>query len=132
VLKVPDVLTGMSTQLTIQDAMAHFSVSERTIRRWIKQGKVNAEKRDGRYYIDIPMSDALPSDQASDQATLIEQLRRENEHLKSQLTTKDEQIDHLQQLLAIQTKTNASLTERITAIEDMRSRSWFKRLFRRV
>ena len=35
-------------------------------------------------------------------------------------------IDHLTQLLAVQTKTNALLTDRLQAIEDIRHRPWWR------
>lgn len=56
--------------------------------------------------------------------------------LRDELSHKNEQIDHLHQLLAIQSKTTAALTEQLDAhralIEDMRRRKppvW-KRIFR--
>lgn len=52
-----------------------------------------------------------------------------------QLEEKDKQISELHQLLAIQSKTSAQLTEQLEAIkqlEDMRQRaSWWGRLFRK-
>ena len=51
--------------------------------------------------------------------------------LRDELSHKNEQIDHLHQLLAMQTKTTAALTERLQAIEDMRRWNWWQRLRRR-
>ena len=56
-----------------------------------------------------------------------EAIARRDEQIESQA----KQIDHLTQLLAVQTKTNAALTDRLHAIEDMRKLSWWKRIFRR-
>ncbi len=56
--------------------------------------------------------------------------------LRDELSHKNEQIDHLHQLLAIQSKTTAALTEQLDAhralIEDMRRRKipLLKRIFR--
>ena len=115
--------------MTIQAATYHFQVSEKTIRRWIKQGKLKADLVDGRYVVHLDGQ----TDQTNDQAALIDQLRSENEHLRSQLTRRDDtieslarEIDHLTQLLAVQTKTNALLTDRSQAIEDIRHRPWWR------
>lgn len=54
--------------------------------------------------------------------------------LQVQLTEKDEQIRELHQLLAVQSKTTAALTEQLDTsrqmIEDMR-RPWWRRMFKR-
>ena len=58
-------------------------------------------------------------------------LRDEIKYLRVQLTRRDDQIDHLTQLLAIAQKNVSMLTERMQVIEDMRHRRPFwKRLFR--
>ena len=137
-VKVSGVLSGMTTQLTIQDAMKHFNVSERTIRRWIKQGKVNAEKVDGRYFIHVDLKDSMTDDRTPDKAALIGQLQAENVHLRDQLTEKDnqlvrrdEQIDHFQQLLAVSQKSIQQLTEQNQLLLEDKSHPWWKRIFRR-
>jgi DNA-binding transcriptional MerR regulator len=118
--------------MTIQEATQHFHVSEKTIRRWIKQGKVEAELRDGRYLVSVTGQ----SGQTVDQTPLIEQLRSEIDHLREQLARRDEQIDHLTQLMAMQSKTTAALTEQLDTsralIEDMRRRKipLLRRIFR--
>ena len=43
----------MTTTVTISEATERLSISSRTIHRWIRNGKVNAEKVDGKWYIDI-------------------------------------------------------------------------------
>lgn len=96
----------MTRQLSIQDAQKHFQVSEKTIRRWIQSGKLKAELVDGRYDVQVDRQ----TDQTTDQTALIDQLRSEIDHLREQLARRDEQIDHAQQLLAMQTKTTAALT----------------------
>lgn len=113
--------------MSIQDAQKHFQVSEKTIRRWIKQGKVSAELRDGRYLVSVTGH----NDQTVDQTALKKQLRQTNAYLRSELARRDEQIDHLTQLLAMQTKTTAALTERLQASQDMRRWNLWKRLRRR-
>jgi len=100
--------------MTIQEATQHFQVSEKTIRRWIKRGKLSAELIDGRWHVQADGQ----NDQTPDKAALIGQLQAENAHLRDQLTEKDnqlirrdEQTDHLQQLLAVSQKSIGQLTE---------------------
>jgi len=120
--------------------MQHFGVSEKTIRRWIKQGKLHAEKVDGRWLIEISeTNDRTPGqyDQLDDRTALIQQLQSEVEHLRSQLkeqlAEKDKQIDshaqqndHLTQIVAMSQKNIGALTEQLDdsrqMIEDMRQR----------
>jgi predicted site-specific integrase-resolvase len=117
--------------MTIQEATHHYHVSEKTIRRWIQSGKLKADLIDGRWVVQSDEQDV----QTVDQTALVDQLKSENAHLREQLARRDEQIDHLTQLLAMQTKTTAALTEQLDAsrqmIEDMRRRNWWKRLLRR-
>ena len=148
-IKVSGVLVSMTGQVSLSQAMQHFGVSEKTIRRWIKQGKLHAEKVDGRWLIEISeTNDRTPGqyDQLDDRTALIQQLQSEVEHLRSQLkeqlAEKDKQIDshaqqndHLTQIVAMSQKNIGALTEQLDdsrqMIEDMRSRSWWKRIFRR-
>jgi len=46
--------------LTIAQAIQYFGVSERTIRRWIKKGKVDAKRVGRKYYINVEGEDSLP------------------------------------------------------------------------
>ncbi|MCZ6676676.1 MAG: helix-turn-helix domain-containing protein [Candidatus Poribacteria bacterium] len=63
----------------------------------------------------------------------IEQCQSSNVLLTDQLTEKDKQIDHLTQVVAMSQKNIGALTEQLDdsrqMIEDMRSRSWWKRIF---
>ncbi len=43
----------MTTTVTISEATQRLGMSPRTIHRGIRNGKVNAEKVDGKWYIDI-------------------------------------------------------------------------------
>ncbi len=62
---------------------------------------------------------------------LITQLTSENTHLRDQVTEKDKQIDHLQQLLAVSQKSIQQLTEQNQLLlHDTRKRTWWKRIFR--
>ena len=58
-----------STYMTIKEATAHHGVSDKTIRRWIKQGPVNAKQITGRWHVqpdqDNVQATAPPNDQSS-------------------------------------------------------------------
>ena len=128
-------VSSVLVNMTIQEATQHFQVSEKTIRRWIKRGKLSAELIDGRWHVQADGQ----NDQTPDKAALIGQLQAENAHLRDQLTEKDnqlirrdEQTDHLQQLLAVSQKSIGQLTEQNQfLLEDTRRRTWWKQIFRR-
>ena len=147
----------MTRQLTIQDAAQHFNVSERTIRRHIKQGTLKADLIDGRYQVCVDSDMTPDKPEVNALSCQLERADFEIQHLTElveektnqilylrdmltekdeQLTRRDEQIDHLTQLLAMQTKTTVALTEQLDAeralIEDLRRRkpSVWKRIFR--
>ena len=77
-----------------------------------------------------------------DPTVLIDHLRSEIDRFSLQLERKDQQIeshaqqnDHLIQVVAMPQKNIGALTEQLDdsrqMVEDMRSRSWWKRIFRR-
>ena len=96
-------------QMSITEAAAHFDVSDKTIRRWIKSKRVDARKNgDGKWSVlvghaqpDTNRTDVQPSDHA-----LVDQLQSENAHLR-------EQVDRLTQVLAMQTQQNSVLTNQL-------------------
>jgi excisionase family DNA binding protein len=117
--------------MTVQQATQHFNVSEKTIRRWIKSGKIKAELVDGKYHVQTDGH----NDRTDDQTPLIERLQSEVEYLRERLVNRDQEIDHLTQLLAVSHKSIGALTEQLDAsrlmIDDMRNRpSGWRRLFR--
>jgi len=128
----------MTDTMNTQQAAHHYQVSERTILRWIKSGKLKAEQVQGHWCIRLDEQDVRQNDRQA-----MEQLQSEIAHLREllsrqdeQTTRRDEQIDHLTQLLAMQAKTTAALTEQLdahrTLIEDLRRRKLplLKRIFR--
>ena len=112
--------TQTSTHMTIKEAAAHYGVSEKTIRRRIKGGQINAEQINGRWRV-YPAPDSVQdtdqtNDHPPDQSTeLIEQMKSEIEHLRRQLDTKDTNIDQLNKILAMQTMQNTKLVEQLEA-----------------
>ena len=132
----------MPLTMPSSQAAEHFDVNIKTIRRWIKSGKLTGTQIDGRWYVEIENTDALKmspdvpqmsSDALAETQSLREQLQRadsEIQHLREQfgeqLTRKDEQIDHFQQIVAMSQKNIGALTEQLDdsrqMIEDMRLR----------
>lgn len=123
--------------MTTTHAAEHFGVTAKTIRRWIRNGKLEAEMRDGRWIVHLEaLSGSHDAHHGSHGAHLHSQLSRAEEeiaYLRDQLDRRDEQVENLTQLLAIAQKNVAVLTEQLSAsrqmIEDMRRRSWWKRIF---
>ena len=95
--------------MSITEAAAHFDVSDKTIRRWIKSKRVDARKNgDGKWSVhvghaqpDTDRTEVQPSDHA-----LVDQLQSENAHLR-------DQVDRLTQVLAMQTQQNSVLTNQL-------------------
>ena len=139
----------MPRTMSATQAAEHFSVNIKTIRRWISNSKLSAEMIDGRWHVHVE-GENVPYHTQNGTPTAVHSLKAQLEradseicHLRDQLTEKDNQLtrrdeqiesqahqlDHLTQLLAVQTKTNAVLTDRLHAIEDMRKRPLWKRIF---
>ena len=114
--------------MTIQEATQHFQVSEKTIRRWIKRGKLSAELIDGRWHVQADGQ----NDRINDQTALIAQLQSENEYFREQNESLIQQLGQAQQLLAVSQKSILQLSEQNQLLlEDTRRRTWWKRIFRR-
>jgi predicted site-specific integrase-resolvase len=130
-------------------------ISERTLRRWINEGKIQS-KREGKglfVLVDIADTEAVNNGQGADiqaDTTLIEQVRRENELLREQLTEKDKQIGKLQEQLSDTQKESGEAKERsdmlllnsqrqlentqrmLESAEQKAKRGLWSRLFRKV
>lgn len=125
--------------MTTTHAAEHFGVSAKTIRRWIRSGKLDADLVDGRWAVHLEaFSGSHDAHHGSHDAHPHSQLARadsEIAHLRDQLARRDEQVDHLTQLLAIAQKNVAVRSSQLSAsrqvIESMRRRSWWKRIFSR-
>ena len=125
----------MNNILSASEAAKKLNVSSQTIKRWIKEGRLKgyqSEDNGGRWYVqtdDPTFGQHLVNNNGSD----VEFLRDEITYLREQLTRRDEQIDHLTQLLAIAQKNVSMLTERMQVIEDLRHRKpLWERIFNRV
>ena len=129
------VVIDMAKTMTIPEASQALGVSQRTIHRWIRDGKLSAKKIDRQWRVDVDIETVKDNGKSDLDAQLVEQLRSENAHIREQLVRRDEQIDHLTQVVAMSQKNIGALTEQLDdsrqMIEDMRSRSWWRRIFRR-
>ena len=115
-------------KLTIKEAAEHFNVSSITVRRKIKSGELDADKVGNQWFVHVEQ-ETYQNEQAVNQVDLpvfTEQLQSEISHLREQLTRRDEQIDHFQQIVAMSQKNIGALTEQLSdsrqMIEDMRQR----------
>ena len=105
----------MTTQMSIKDAAAYFGVSDKTIRRRIKSGELQAKQSDRRWIVDVVQDNDQTPVQPDVTPSMAEaqQLRAEIEHLRQSLARRDTQIDQLNTLLAMQTQQNESLVAKL-------------------
>ena len=121
--------------MTIAEAVQYTGKSEKTIRNYIRDGKLSSQKIDGKYQIEKEDLEKVFGTGNADGnlpetfLVLKEQLLEKDQQLAKQ----GEQIDHLTQLLAISQKSIQQLTgQNQILLEDTRKRaSWWKRLFGR-
>ncbi len=155
----------MKKRMQVWQAAEVLKVSERTIRTHIKSGKLESEKEHGKRWVWVEIPDAEMEELAvfSEETEEVEKMAANDEplmnllkekdarisDLQAQISEKDQQllrrdeqtdsftrqIDHLTQLLAVQSKTAATLADQLDAIkqlEDLRKRpSLWQKLFRR-
>ena len=120
--------------MTIAEAVQYTGKSEKTIRNYIKDGKLAGRKVDGKYQIEQEDLDEVFGPGNGD-GKLPEMLTI----LKDQLLEKDQQIakqadqmDHLTQLLAISQKSIQQLTDQnLLLLEDQRKLPFWQRVFGR-
>ena len=105
----------MTRHLSIKDAAAYFGVSDKTIRRRIKSGDLSAKQSDGRWIVEVVQSNDQTPVQPDVAPSMAEtqQLRAEIEHLRQSLARRDNQIDQLNTILAMQTQQNDSLVAKL-------------------
>ena len=131
----------MDAKLTVKQAARKLNLSSKNVKRWLKSGKLNGEKVDGKWYVqaDTIFEHYLnPNVQAETQLAL-EQLQEETRHLRellanrdSQIESMNKQIERLSQLLAVSHRSLQQVTDQHhLLIEDKRKPSFWKRLFGR-
>ena len=131
----------MDTKLTVNQAAQQLNLSSKNVRRWLKSGKLNGEKVDGKWYVqaDSTFEHYLNPSVQTDTQLALEQLQDETRHLRQLLDNRDNQIEsmtqhveRLSQLLAVSHKSLQQVTDQVQLlIEDNRKPSFWKRLFGR-
>ena len=145
--------------LQISDAATVLKVSERTLYTRIKSGEIKSRLEHGKRFVQVKMPNekSVAKSETSDenfenpaanpeisemvQHLLVEKdarIQQQEGHIKQlegQVDNLSQQIDHLTQVVAMSKKNIGALTEQLDdsrqMIEDMRQRSWWKRIFRR-
>ncbi|MYE89231.1 helix-turn-helix domain-containing protein [Candidatus Poribacteria bacterium] len=131
----------MNAKLTINQATQQLSLSSKSVKRWLKRGKLNGEKVDGKWYVqaDAIFEHYLNPNAHMDTQIALEQLQDETRHLRELLDNRDSQIEsitqhieRLSQLLAVSHRSLQQITDQYhLLIEDNRKPSFWKRLFGR-
>lgn len=89
--------------MTIQEAAQRLGKSDATIRRWIKQGKLESTLTDGKYSIEESALGAYTAtEKRIDNAYVksgADQLHRQNEGLLKQVSDQQERIEKLEEKL---------------------------------
>ena len=129
----------MDTKLTVNQAAHQLNLSSKSIKRWLKRGKLNGEKVDGKWYVqaDSTFEHYLNPNVQMDTQLALEQLQDETRHLRELLDNRDNQIasmtqhiERLSQLLAVSHRSLQQITDQHhLLIEDNRKPSFWKRLF---
>lgn len=86
----------MIEKLTVQEYMRKSGISQATVYRHIKAGKLNTEKVNGTLYIIIKDENNDNNENQIDNE-LVEQLRTENEYLRQQLEEAMKTIKQMQE-----------------------------------
>ena len=131
----------MDTKLTINQAARKLNLSSKNVRRWLKSGKLNGEKVNGKWHVqaDAIFEHYLNPNAQMDTQLALEQLQDETRHLRELLDRRDSQIEsmnqhieRLSQLLAVSHRSLQQVADQVQLlIEDDRKPSFWKRLFGR-
>ncbi len=129
----------MDTKLTVNQAAQQLNLSSKSVKRWLKRGKLNGEKVDGKWHVQVDriFEHYLNPNAQMDTQLALEQLQDEARHLREVLDNRDSQIEsmtqhieRLSQLLAVSHKSLQQVTDQHQLlIEDNRKPSFWKRLF---
>jgi len=113
--------------MDIKEVSKRLKKSAPTVRRMIKDGKIKATMINGKW--DIMESDLieLSDDQQYDHPIMIDQMRKEIDHLQSQIDQKDKQIDQLQQLLMVSQTNQASNQKILEYYQEPFWKRWFQK-----
>ncbi len=131
----------MDTKLKVNQAAQKLNLSSKSVKHWLKSGKLNGEKVDGKWYVqaDAIFEHYLNPNAHMDTQLALEHLQDKTRHLRELLDNRDSQIEsmtqhieHLSQLLAVAHRSLQQITDQHNLlIEDNRKPSFWKRLFGR-
>jgi len=129
----------MDTKLTVNQAAQKLNLSSKNVKRWLKSGKLNGEKVDGKWHVqaDAIFEHYLNPNVHMDTQLALEHLQDKTRHLQELLDNRDSQIEsmtqhieRLSQLLAVSHRSLQQVTDQHNLlIEDNRKPSFWKRLF---
>ena len=129
----------MDAKLTVYQAAQQLNLSSKSVKRWLKRGKLNGEMVNGKWYVqtDRTFEHYLKANVPMDAQLALEQLQDETRHLRELLANRDTQIEsmnqhieRLSQLLAVSHRSLQQVTDQSQLlIEDNRKPSFWKRLF---
>lgn len=129
----------MDTKLTVNQAAQQLNLSSKSVKRWLKVGKLNGEKVDGKWrvQVDRTFEHYLNPNPQMDARLALEQVQEEARHLREVLDNRDSQIEsmtqhieRLSQLLAVSHRSLQQITDQHQLlIEDNRKPSFWRRLF---
>ena len=131
----------MDTKLTVNQTAQRLNLSSKSVKRWLKVGKLNGEKVDGKWHVQVDgtFEHYLNPNAQMDTQLILEQLQDETRHLRELLDNRDNQIEsmtehieRLSQLMAVSHRSLQQITDQYhLLIEDNRKPSFWKRLFSR-
>ena len=112
----------MTNWMSVSEAAEHLGISERQVRNYIKDGKLKAEKTNGKWCIDgsLEVTEGKPTE--ADHSDEIEWLRRQVEELQAELSETRQRSDTIILQLTQQ------LDKQTLMLEDMRNRSLWCRI----
>ena len=129
----------MDTKLKVNQAAQKLNLSSKNVKRWLKSGKLNGEKVDGKWHVqaDAIFEHYLNPNVHMDTQLALEHLQDKTRHLQELLDNRDSQIEsmtqhieRLSQLLAVSHRSLQQVTDQHNLlIEDNRKPSFWKRLF---
>lgn len=129
----------MDTKLTANQAAQRLNLSPKNVKRWLKVGKLNGEKVNGKWHVQVDriFEHYLNPNAQMDAQLALEQVQAEARHLRDVLDNRDnqiasmtQQIERLSQLLAVSHRSLQQVTDQHQLlIEDNRKPSFWRRLF---
>ena len=130
--------------MSVKDAAEQLGIAERTVIKYIHDGQLEAQKEGREWRINPtlaapPQTKAYQSNAKSDDDHVykmlkhtISMLEENTTVLKEQVQEKDNQIQNLQMLLALEKKEKIALTDEKKALTvelENEKRPWWKKLF---